>query len=91
MRERRIGIQDLKSKLSEYIRDVEAGATIVITDHGRQVARLVPETGSLEQRLAVLRTTGAIIWNERRLGVTKPEVRARGGSSVSDIAIENRG
>ena len=45
----------------------------------------------MEQRLAVLRTTGAIIWNGRRLGLTKPDVRARGGASVSDIAIENRG
>ena len=91
MRERRIGIRDLKSKLSQYIRDVEAGATIVVTDHGRQVARIVPETGSMEQRLAVLRTTGAIIWNGRRLGPTKPVVRVRGEASVSDIAIENRG
>ena len=90
MRERRVGIRDLKSKLSEYIRDVQAGATVVVTDHGRQVARIVPETDSNEQRLAALRATGAFLWSGRRLRVTKPDVRVRGIGSVSEIAIENR-
>lgn len=91
MREQRVGMRDLKSKLSEYIRDVQAGATVVVTDHGRQVARIVPETDSNEQRLAALRATGAFLWSGRRLRVTKPDVRIRGTSSVSEIAIENRG
>lgn len=91
MRERQIGILDLQSKLSECIRDVKAGATIVVTDHGRHVARIVPETDSIEQLLAVLNTTGALLWSGRRLGVTKPDVRVRGTGSVSDIVVENRG
>ena len=91
MRERRVGIRDLEAKLGEYIRDVEAGDTVVITDHGRQVARIVPETDSIEQQLAVLRATGAFLWSGRRLEVKKPEVRVRGAGSVSEIAIENRG
>ena len=92
MRERRVGLQDLRSKLTEYIRDVEAGATtIVVTDHGRHVARIVPETDSLEQRLAMLKQIGALPWSGRRLGVAKPDVRLRGGASISDIVIENRG
>ena len=91
MREQRVGMRDLKSKLSEYIRDVQAGATVVVTDHGRQVARIVPETDSNEQRLETLRATGAFLWSGRRLSVAKPAVRVRGTSSVSEIAIENRG
>lgn len=93
MRECRVGLHDLRSKLTEYIRDVEAGATtIVVTDdHGRQVARIVPETDSLEQRLAMLKQIGALPWSGRRLGVAKPDVRLRGGASISDIVIENRG
>ena len=59
MREQRVGLHDLRSKLIEYIRAVEAGATtIVVTDHGRHVARIVPETDSLDQRLAMLKHTG---------------------------------
>lgn len=90
MREQQVGIRDLKSKLSEYIRDVEAGATIVVTDHGRHVARIVPDTESIAQRLAVLNATGALLWSGRRLGETKPHLRLRGPGSVSDIVVENR-
>ncbi len=91
MRERRVGIRDLESRLSEYIRDVQGGVTVVVTDHGRQVARIVPETDSNEERLAALRATGAFLWSGHRLRVTKPDVRVRGTGSVSEIAIENRG
>ena len=91
MRERRVGIRDLKSKLREYIRDVEAEATVVVTDHGRHVARIVPETNSKEQRLAALRASGAFLWSGRKLRDMKPDVRVRGTGSVSEIAIENRG
>jgi prevent-host-death family protein len=45
--ERTIGIRELKSKLSECVRDVKMGATIVVTEHGRRVASIVPETPSL--------------------------------------------
>ena len=83
MRERRVDLHDLKSRLTEHIRDVEAGATtIVVTDHGRHVARIVPETDSLEQRLGMLKQIGALPWSGRRLGVAKPDVRLRGGASA---------
>ena len=91
MREQQVGIRDLQSKLSEYIRDVEAGTTIVVTDRGRHVARIVPETESIEQRLTALNATGALLWSGRRLGVTRPAVRLRGEGSISDIVVENRG
>ena len=91
MRERRVGLGDLGSKLDECIRAVEAGTTIVVTDHGRRVARIVPETESIEQRLAMLNRTGALAWSGRRLGVAKPAVRLRDAGNVSDIIIQNRG
>ena len=37
-----IGIYEAKNKLSELVDRVEAGETIVITRHGRQVALLIP-------------------------------------------------
>ena len=39
MAERRIGIRELKSKLSECVREVRNGGTIVVTEHGRPVSR----------------------------------------------------
>jgi prevent-host-death family protein len=90
MSERRIGIRELKSKLSQCVREVKMGATIVVTEHGRRVARLVPEADSLDERINTLRNAGSIEWSGRRLGAMKPAVRVRGKRTVSDIVVENR-
>ena len=90
MRERSVGIRELKSKLSECVRDVKAGATIIVTEHGRRVARIVPEAESLDDRLRALKSSGTILWNGRRLGKTKPVARIRGKRTVADIVVENR-
>lgn len=39
---RTIGVRELRQQASRYLRDVERGATIEVTDHGRPVARIVP-------------------------------------------------
>jgi prevent-host-death family protein len=39
---RTIGLKALKNKLSEYVRAVAAGDTVVITDRNRIVAEMVP-------------------------------------------------
>ncbi len=47
----RIGIRELRQKASEYLRRVEAGETIEVTDRGRPVALLtpIPEVPPLER------------------------------------------
>jgi prevent-host-death family protein len=90
MKVRSIGIRELKSKLSECVREVKSGATIVVTEHGRRVARLVPEAHSLDERLAALKDAGAVLWSGRRLRRTKPDVRPQRGRTVADILVENR-
>lgn len=42
LRMRAVGIKTLKNKLSEYIRAVAAGQTVLVTDRGRVVAEIVP-------------------------------------------------
>jgi len=37
-----VGIRELKNNLSHYVRQVMAGARVVVTDRGRVVAELVP-------------------------------------------------
>lgn len=39
---RTVGIKALKNSLSEYIRAVAAGETVLVTDRGHVVAELVP-------------------------------------------------
>jgi prevent-host-death family protein len=38
----RIGIRELRQKASEYLRRVEGGETIEVTDRGRPIALLTP-------------------------------------------------
>jgi prevent-host-death family protein len=90
MKERSIGMRELKSKLSECVREVKKGATIVVTDHGHRVARIIPETQTLEERLDALRNAGAVHWSGRRPETTMPDLRPRGQRSVADIVVENR-
>lgn len=91
MGERTIGIRELKSKLSECVREVKRGGTVVVTEHGRAVARLVPEADSLDDRLEMLKKTGTMLWSGRRLGRAAPGVRPRARRTVADLLVENRG
>ena len=88
--EKRIGIRELKATLSECVREVRAGRTIVVTDHGQPVARIIPEGVSLRERVEALRNAGAIAWSGRRLEPAKPAGRVRGRTTVADLVVENR-
>jgi prevent-host-death family protein len=90
MREKRIGIRELKSTLSECVREVKAGRTIVVTDHGRPVARIIPEAVSLRERVGALTRAGTIAWSGRRLRSAKPVGKVRGNKTVAELVVENR-
>ena len=90
MGERTIGIRELKSTLSECVRQVKSGGTLVVTEHGHPVARIIPEAVSLRERVDALRRAGAIAWSGRRLRPAKPAGTVRGNKTVSDLLIENR-
>jgi prevent-host-death family protein len=39
-----LSVSELKSHLSEHLREVRAGAEVVVTERGRPIARIVPFT-----------------------------------------------
>jgi prevent-host-death family protein len=91
MRERRVGIRELKSTLSACVREVKAGRTLVVTEHGRPVARVIPEAVSVRDRVAALQRAGAVAWSGQRLRPAKPIGRVRGGrKTIADLVAENR-
>ncbi len=51
---REVQSSDAKARFSELLGDVERGETIVITRHGRAIARLVPQED--ERRAEILAT-----------------------------------
>ena len=91
---RQVGIRELKSSLSACVREVKTGGTIVVTEHGRPVARIIPDsapdTDSWRQRMEDLVATGAIQWSGKRFQPPKLRGRVSGKRTVSDLIIENR-
>lgn len=87
-----VSVRDLKNRLSEYLRRVQAGHAVLVTDRGRPVAKLSPlddEDLTLEQRLARLAEAGELTLprgNGLRPG---RRVRVR-GRSVAETLLEDR-
>jgi len=90
MGELRVGVRDLKARLSEYLRRVSQGQTVIITDHGRPVGRLSPVDQPLDERLKALQDAGLVAWNGQKLKTIAPAVVNRGDRQVSDILVEMR-
>jgi prevent-host-death family protein len=90
MRVTTIGVRELKSRLSEYLRRVKAGETIVITDRGRTVGRIVPAAAPLDDRLQSLLAAGLAEWNGQPLPPARPAAALPGRPTLADLLIENR-
>ena len=48
---REIQASDAKARLPQLLDDVERGETLVITRHGRPIARIVPETNRRQEEV----------------------------------------
>jgi prevent-host-death family protein len=85
-----VGVRDLKARLSEYLRQVSQGRTVIITDHGHPVGRLSPVDQPLDERLKALQNAGVVAWNGKKLKPVTPAAVNRGEQQVADILVEMR-
>lgn len=92
MSEMLVGIRELKSRLSHYIRHVKSGKTLIITERGKPVGRIVPmeQERSLEEKLEAMAKAGLLEWNGEKLEPTPRVARTRGDRTVADLLIEDR-
>ena len=88
---RRVGTRELKNKLSEYMRRVKAGETIIVTERGKTIGQIVPVKPSLDERLQTMVDAGLAEWSGRKLKPHKPAAINRGNKLVSDLVVEDRG
>jgi prevent-host-death family protein len=88
-----VGVRELRTHLSAYLRAVTQGQTITIGDRRRRpVARLVPVARAAEEEALERLTARGVI--QRGVGKPRgrPQVHSRSRSRlVSDIVIEDRG
>jgi prevent-host-death family protein len=93
LNQKTIGIRELKEQLSGHIREVKNGATLVITERGKPVARLLPvepPDTSIEEKLHQLVKAGVISWSGRKLSPDVPTIPVRGPKTVAEMLIEDR-
>ena len=82
-----VGVRDLRDHLSQYLDQVKRGRQLVVTDHGRRVARLIP-ADDLPDRLGELLASG-------RAEAPRSESRRlprliKGAAAVSDLVADQR-
>ena len=47
-----VGVRELRQNLSKYLDRVKAGEQLIVTEHGREVARLIPSSSPSYRMLA---------------------------------------
>jgi prevent-host-death family protein len=82
-----VGIKELKAKLSNYVGKVQEGEEVVITDHGREVAIVIPITA---ERRAVrsLIDSGMAKWSGGK-PKGKPGLKIK-GKPLAETVLEER-
>lgn len=83
-----VGVRELKNNLSRYLERVKTGEEIVVTDHGRPVARL-SAIDPAEDRLSMLISTG-LVTPPRSTVRQRPGSRIKAKGSVSSFVAEQR-
>lgn len=84
---REVGIRELRDRLSSYLREVENGGEVIVTDRGRRVALI--SALDAEDPLGELRRRGLVqdppgeVWEPRKR-------RPRPKAPVSDLVGEQR-
>jgi len=90
MSEMQVGVRELKSRLSHYLRQVKAGQTVTITERGQPVGKIVPVSQSLEEKIEAMAQAGLLQWSGKKLKPTPRMARIRGERTAADMLIEDR-
>ena len=91
MEQGRVGVRELKGRLSQYLRRVKAGESLAITERGRIIGRIVPVEAPVEVVLTSLAEAGLLAWNGERLQPLTPAARNRSDMTVAELLLEDRG
>jgi len=85
-----VSVRELKGRLSHYLRLAREGESVVITDRGVPIGRIVPIGQNLEQRLTAMHEAGVAQWSGRKLERRKPPAKLRGEKTVAEVLVEDR-
>ena len=86
-----VGVRELKSRLSRYLKRVRAGGRVTVTERGRAIAMIgpvdVPADVEWAHRLVV---SGRARWSGGKPAGSRHPARTVAGGSVSEAVLEDR-
>jgi len=84
----RVGIRELRQNLSKYLERVKDGEALVVTERGRQVARLIPAGPAAEPYGDLAERFGSTVPIERleRIAATLPQRTSSAGTTDARLA-----
>lgn len=83
-------VREFKANLSRFLAEARAGRTLEITSHRKVVARVVGVPDDAEDGLARMVAAGEATWAGGKPGGERIRLSS-GGTSVSELVIEDRG
>jgi len=90
MAELSVGVRELKTHLSEYLRRIKQGEVIVITEHGKPIGQLMPAILSTEAKMQAMVDAGLAQWSGKKVSPAKPLAKWRGTVSIAELIGEDR-
>jgi prevent-host-death family protein len=90
MKQTKVNIRELKSRLSHYLRLAKAGESVEILERGNPIGRIIPTALPVQDRIEAMARSGLLLWNKRKLKPIAPVARVRGKRTVAGILIEDR-
>jgi prevent-host-death family protein len=100
-----VEVRDFQNDLSDYLRRVEQGETVVVTREGTPVGRLVPANGGeeagaasgddltseeIQRRMQALQEAGIVKWSGEKPDFQGPVAKVRGEKTVAQMLLEDR-
>jgi prevent-host-death family protein len=90
MTELQVGVKELKTRLSQYLREVKKGRSIIITERGKPIGQIIPRDTSLQDRITMLINVGLVEWNGEKLKSIEPVIKNRTSRQISDLLVDMR-
>lgn len=87
------GIRDVKNNLSRILRNVRNGEEVLVTDHGKPIARIVREPAqrkSLRERLSSRVEEGTVGLPSKQYRPSRRRPLPLRGKPLSEIVLEDR-
>lgn len=85
-----VGVKELKTQLSKYLREVKRGRSIIITERGKPIGQIIPRAIPTEDRITMMIQAGLVEWNGKKLMPIKPIVKNRSTQLISDLLVDMR-